>query len=158
MGKDLSNYTNYLETRINPILNKYKEEMNLDYLFSKVVERDNEVIIEVNIDYKFQITLEQISRFTSLVNEEIDLLPDDIGPYVLDISSSSTDRLIKTNELDYFINKYISVETTTSNYEDIKLISKDDKKLYCTYFNKGQLKKLNIDIESITKIHISYKI
>ncbi len=157
MGKDLSLYTNYLETMINPILNKYKDKMKLDYLSSQVTESNGEVIIEVNIDDKFQITLEQISEFTKLVNEEIDLLDVDIGPYILDISSSSSSRTIKISELDYFINKYISVETTSEKYEDIELISKDEKNIYCTFFKKGQLKKLTIDLKSIKKINISYK-
>lgn len=157
MGKDLTLYTNYLNDKIKPILEKYKEKMGLDYLDSRVVENNGEVVIEINIDDKFQISLDQISEFTQKVNDEIDLLVDDVGPYILDISSSSSNRLIKVNELNYFINKYISVSTNSKKYEDVKLNSIGNKKIFCTYFEKGRIKKIDIDIDSINEIHISYK-
>ena len=157
MGKELSSYISFLENVVNPILEKYKKELNLDYLESNVTAIDDDVVIQVFIDYKFNITFDLIDKFTNLVNEELDKLDYEIGPYILDISSSSENRLIKIDELDYFINKYINVKTKTNNYIDLKLIKYDDKKLYCIFNNKGQLKNIEIDISSIEEIHISYK-
>ena len=54
--------------------------------------------------------MSEIEKFTSIVNEKLDLLEDKIRSYLLDISSSSDERIIKKEELDYFVDKYIDIK------------------------------------------------
>lgn len=159
MEKELSSYVEFLNNKLNPIFEKYKNKLNLDYLETNITQIDNDVVIQVFIDYKFSIDFKLIEEFTNLVNSEIDnLVEDDVGPYILDISSSSENRLIKIDDLKYFVDKYINVKTTDNDYKDLKLLSYDDKQLFCKHNIKGRIKNIQIDVNLILEIHISYKI
>lgn len=147
----------FLGKDVQPILEETKDQLSLDYLDSKIYKDNNEVILEVHIDKNFSITIDDIEKFTTIVNEKLDKLEDKIGPYLLDISSSTSDRLIKYEELPFFVNKYLDIKFEKEELKDVKLLELDNKKILIRYFIKGRKKELVLLKEDIKEIHASYK-
>ena len=113
--------------------------------------------MEVLIDRDFDISLDEINRFTDKVNPLIDAIDDTDEAYVLDISSGGSERDIPFDGLARFVDSWLDIELKTGEKITALCVSFQDGVLNVSYFIKGRKKKLSLKQEDVKKIRMGYK-
>lgn len=115
-------------------------------------------ILEVLIDHDFSITMEEIEKYTELVNPLLDEIDDSEEAYVLDISSGGSEREIDFASLDKFIGKWLDVKLKkTGEVILMQLDQIEDGKAIFHHFIKGRKKKEILTSDEISSIRMGYK-
>lgn len=147
-----------LQDKIKEICEKTAEEMGLVLVSFRFLRNgENGPTLEVLIDRDFDISLDEINRFTDKVNPLIDAIDDTDEAYVLDISSGGSERDIPFDGLARFVDSWLDIELKTGEKITALCVSFQDGILNVSYFIKGRKKKLSLKQEDVKKIRMGYK-
>lgn len=133
------------------------ELVNVKYFYSDEVKSD---ILEVQIDHDFEITMDEINKFTEVISPLLDTIDGLESTYMLDVCSPGSEREIKEKDLPLLVDRYLEIKKKDSN--DVILAKLDNydeesKELSLTYFIKGRKKQENLKLDDIKEIHMGYK-
>lgn len=148
----------YLE-KVSRICKDVCDEQNL-VLVSCKEHQDPELgcMLTVLIDRDFDITLEEIEKFTDTVNPLIDSLGEPEQAYTLDVGSGGSEREIEFNSLNKFISSWLDVKLKKSGeIKTLMLDSKNDDIVSLHHYIKGKKTKVDLKEDDIDSIHMGYK-
>lgn len=113
--------------------------------------------LEVLIDKDYQISMEEISKFTEAANKLLDEIPELSDSYLLDISSGGSEREIPYSDLPKLLDHYLDLDLADGKKVTAKLMKASSNEAELVYFDKGRKKKLNLQEKDIKHIHMGYK-
>lgn len=143
--------------KVETILKEEAEKENLQFISCRYYNDTNGNILEVLVDKDFQITLDEITNYTSNISSLLDSIEELSEPYMLDVSSGGSERIIQKEDLSKLIDKYLDILLNTGEKLLAKLVSFNDEEIDVFYFLKGRKKKQQIKFDDIKNIHIGYK-
>lgn len=143
--------------KVESILKEEAIKENLQFISCRYYKDTTGNILEVLVDKDFQITLDEVNSYTNSISALLDSLEELNGPYMLDVCSGGSERIIQKEDLSKLIDKYLDILLKTGERLIAKLVSFNDEEIDVLYFLKGRKKKQQIKFEDITNIHIGYK-
>ncbi len=114
--------------------------------------------LEVLIDKDFQITIDEIEKYTDAVSPLIDEL-DIPDSYLLDIGSGGSERDIPVEKLEGLkdIHVFDVTDKNGNTTRNCTYVSSEEGIILFTYFVKGKKTKLKLKEEDIRHIKMGYK-
>ncbi|MFA6830132.1 MAG: hypothetical protein WCR67_05465 [Bacilli bacterium] len=115
-------------------------------------------VLQVFIDKDYSISMEDIQKYTDIVNPLLDELDEeDTDGYVLDISSGGSQREIPFSDLAKLTDHYLDITLKTGEKITAKNLSQENGECQLVYFIKGRKKKLSLKPEDMVSIRMGYK-
>jgi ribosome maturation factor RimP len=144
---------------VKEVLQAAADELGLE-LVSVRFYHDAEMgdMLEVLIDKDYQITMDEIQKYTDKVNPLLDEIPELDVPYTLDISSGGSLREIPFEDTSKFVDRYLEIKLSKSKETILaKVSSFQGETLNVFYFIKGRKKNLALRKEDVESVHMGYK-
>lgn len=115
-------------------------------------------LLTILIDKDFDITMDEIEKFTDTVNPLIDEIGEPDTSYTLDIASGGSEREIEFEMLDKLISHYLDIKLKkTGEVKTMMLDEVKDDKIILHHFVKGKKTKVELSKDDILNIHMGYK-
>jgi len=145
--------------RIEKVLEKEAQDEGLTLVkLSFIPNGENGPTLEVLIDHDFNITMDEIVRFTDRVSPLLDGIDEIADSYVLDICSGGSERELTPEDVKRFLGQYLDITLKKDDERITALIDKaDDEKMSGYYFIKGRKKKVEVRYDECSSIRMGYK-
>ena len=138
---------------------KAADELGLTLVSTRYyVSKEDGPVLEVLIDRDFEITMDEIEKFTDKVNPLLDESDTSEEGYVLDISSGGSQREIPFDSLERFLSRWLNVKLKKNG--DVILMQLDkveNGKAFLHHFIKGRKKNEVLTEDDVDSIHMGYK-
>ncbi len=121
------------------------------------VDSLNGPTLEVLVDHDYQISMEEISRFTAAFSPQLDDIEGLSESYILDISSGGGEKDIPFRDLPKLTGRYLDVTERGKEKVTMRLEKVEEGKASFVYFIKGRPKKVVFEESQVEKIKMGYK-
>ena len=143
--------------KVESILKEEAKKENLQFVSCRYYNDTSGNILEVLVDKDFQITLDEVNSYTSNISTLLDSIEELSEPYMLDVCSGGSERIVQKEDLNKLIDRYLDILLNNGERLLAKLVSFNDEEIDVFYFLKGRKKKQQIKFDDIKNIHIGYK-
>lgn len=144
--------------KIESIAKQEAEKENLQFVSCRFYHHSTlGNTLEILVDKDFQITLDEIDKYTNNVSILLDDIEEFDEPYMLDVCSGGSEREIQFEDLYRLIEQYIDIDLNNGEKLLAKLLNYNEEEIEVVYFIKGRKKKQIIKFEDIKSIHMGYK-
>lgn len=153
---------NSILEKVGSILRSEAKNLNLELIKYRYYYSDEQKsdVLEVMIDHNFQITLEEIDKYTSVISPLLDDIDGLSDTYLLDVCSGGSEREIKEEDLSSLLDQYLEFKLKKDGSTLLaKLVSYNESEhsINVLYFLKGRKKEEVINLDDILEIHMGYK-
>ena len=141
------------------MISKLKQKIDFEIKSIQFVNRDGFKFLDIELPDTDLETIEFKSKIISKIIDEID---DSNEMYYLNVFSSGTEKEIKLDNINFYINEYILIETSKHYLEKQKwegdLIENNQDHIILKINNKGRFQKLKILKQDIVFIKTTAKL
>ena len=141
------------------MISKLKQKIDFEIKSIQFVNRDGFKFLDIELPETDLETIEFKSKIISKIIDEID---DSNEMYYLNVFSSGTEKEIKLENINFYINEYILIETSKHYLEKQKwegdLIENNQDHIILKINNKGRFQKLKILKQDIVFIKTTAKL
>lgn len=142
---------------LKELLISYLKSKNIKLDFIGWVKEFNVKTLQVLLYKKEGITIDELEEVNNYLSKILDKVDISTSPYTLEVSSSGAIREIKDDEINDYLNKYISIKTNDNNEEKGYLLENNENDLLLKINIKGRIKNIKVDKKNIKKINSDIK-